>query len=126
VVSRLADKLRQREVIDCHSERVVIFLMLITKKRITAQQSCRAAKSFFQGEYTVMSRCLVLLPSIASHRAVHLHHLSHKQTVRVLVVKLDDIGQLIRLNSVVDWVGILHLVADPVKRVSIVRHTIRP
>lgn len=41
---------------------------------------------------------------------------SHKQTVGILIVELDDIGQLVRLDAEVERVRVLDLVADSVDR----------
>jgi hypothetical protein len=45
----------------------------------------------------------------------------HKQTVGVLVVKLDDAGQLVRLDGKVERVGVVDLVADSALCVSILK-----
>jgi hypothetical protein len=47
--------------------------------------------------------------------------LPHEQAVGVLVVKLDDAGQLVRLHGKVERVGVLNLVADSILCVSILK-----
>lgn len=55
------------------------------------------------------------IPSCCSCCQLFKKHLSHEQAIRVLVVELDDVGQLVRLSREVERVGVLHLVTNSVK-----------
>ena len=70
-----------------------------------AEQQC----PLFKGEYTVpflRSVSLIFVPSCCSFCLLLEEHLSHEQAIRVLVVELDDTGQLVRLSSEVERVGV--------------------
>lgn len=43
----------------------------------------------------------------------------HEQAVGVLIVELDDAGQLVRFNGEIEWVSVLYLVTNSAKDVSI-------
>ena len=58
---------------------------------------------------------LIFISSCCRYYPLLEKHLSHEQAIRVLVVELDDVGQLVRLSREVERVGVLHLVTNSVK-----------